>query len=264
MASATTPINVLILVTGSIAAVKVGLLLDQLFGESYQVRIAATKSAFHFLNRAQKASRGLNLHHILTDEDEWKEWQGMNDAVIHIELRRWAHLVVFVPLDANTLAKLAHGLCDNLVTCVMRAWEVKQKPVILCPAMNTAMWTHPVTSKQLYTLRDWYSATPVDLHLDNNGTDDDALVLPSTLDEAMFQIIRPVKKRLACGDVGIGGMASVEDISKAIRNTAGLIRAKMINATSSKPTCGEATQGEMPEACEQHQNSGEKHHPETL
>ncbi|RNF25726.1 putative conserved flavoprotein [Trypanosoma conorhini] len=263
MAASKTPVNVLILVTGSIAAVKVGLLLDQLSNESYQVRIAATKSAFHFLNRAQKAARELHLHHILTDEDEWKEWQGMNDAVMHIELRRWAHLVVLAPLDANTLAKLSHGLCDNLVTCVMRAWEVKQKPVILCPAMNTAMWTHPVTSQQLYALRGWYSTTPVDLRLDADATDGDALALPNTLDEAMFQIVGPVKKRLACGDVGVGGMASVEDIAKAIRNTANLIRAKKAHPTDNQPRCGKTTQGEPSQTPGRQCSSGEEHHPET-
>ncbi|ESS69735.1 hypothetical protein TCDM_01440 [Trypanosoma cruzi Dm28c] len=245
MAAAKTPVNVLILVTGSIAAVKVGLLLDQLFNESYQVRIAATKSAFHFLNRAQKPARELPLHHILTDEDEWREWQGMNDAVMHIELRRWAHLVVIAPLDANSLAKLSNGLCDNLVTCVMRSWEVKKKPVILCPSMNTAMWTHPVTAMQLKTLQSWYALTPVGLRLDTDETDGYITAPPSNLDEAMFQIVWPVKKRLACGDVGIGGMASVEAIARVIQHTAELIRAKNPNATTNGKACEEKKPGEQ-------------------
>ncbi|EKF37884.1 hypothetical protein MOQ_001912 [Trypanosoma cruzi marinkellei] len=245
MAAAKTPVNVLVLVTGSIAAVKVGLLLEQLFNESYQVRIAATKTAFHFLNRAQKPARELPLHHILTDEDEWREWQGMNDAVMHIELRRWAHLVVVAPLDANSLAKLSNGLCDNLVTCVMRAWEVKKKPVILCPSMNTAMWTHPVTAMQLKTLQSWYALTPMGLKLDTDETGGNTTALPSNLDEAMFQVVGPVRKRLACGDVGIGGMASVETIARVIRHTAELIRANNSNATTNGTDFGDKKLGEQ-------------------
>lgn len=49
----------------------------------------------------------------------------MGDPVVHIELRRWADALVIAPLSANTLAKLAGGLCDNLLTCVVRAWDVR-------------------------------------------------------------------------------------------------------------------------------------------
>ncbi|KAG8341170.1 hypothetical protein TRVL_08004 [Trypanosoma vivax] len=233
------PVNVLLLVTGSIAAVKIGLLLDQLSNEPCHIRIAATKSAFHFLKRAQQSTRQININHILTDDDEWKEWQGMNDAVMHIELRRWADFVVIVPLDANTLAKLAGGLCDNLVTCVMRAWEVKQKPVLVCPAMNTAMWIHPITRTQLCTLSNWYSGGNIEPSLPNDVSEVGCQMSQvSTLGQAMFQVIGPVKKRLACGDVGVGGMAPVEDIARAISVTADLIRssrAANVCATPNSP-----------------------------
>ncbi|KEG09972.1 putative conserved flavoprotein [Trypanosoma grayi] len=234
MMAAKAPVKILLLVTGSIAAVKVGLLVDQLFEDPCQIRIASTRSAFHFLTRAQQSVRDFPLHRVLTDDDEWKEWQGMNDAVMHIELRRWADLVVIAPLDANTLAKLSNGLCDNLVTCVMRAWEVKQKPVIVCPAMNTAMWTHPVTAKQLSTLRDWYAHTSPDSPLSDAADDDVSATgqLPDTFEKALFQIVGPVRKRLACGDIGIGGMAPVEDIAKVIRHTMGIIRSRRPNGTS--------------------------------
>ncbi|ORC90918.1 putative conserved flavoprotein [Trypanosoma theileri] len=287
-------VNLLLLVTGSIAAVKVGLLVDQLFGEPFNIRIAATKSAFHFLTRVQHSGREFPLHRVLTDDDEWREWQGMNDAVMHIELRRWADLVVIAPLDANSLAKLSNGLCDNLVTCVMRAWEVRKKPVIVCPAMNTAMWTHPVTATQLNTLRDWYSAAPtitttntttntntntsntttanhtntntnstsnvnntssgihvdnVDLHTTTNTSNselDEPLHLPATFDESLFQLVGPVRKRLACGDIGIGGMASVEDIATVIRHTADLIRAGRAN-TAEESTVNEQNKPQEPQ-----------------
>ena len=66
------------------------------------------------------------------------------DDVLHIELRRWADLLLIAPLDANTLGKLAAGLADNCLTCVWRAWD-PDRPVVLAPAMNTLMWRHPLT-----------------------------------------------------------------------------------------------------------------------
>lgn len=64
------------------------------------------------------------------DEDEWHEWSQVGDPVLHIELRRWADVFVVAPLSANTLAKMANGLCDNLVTCIARAWDFT-RPLIV-------------------------------------------------------------------------------------------------------------------------------------
>ena len=65
------------------------------------------------------------------DEEEWHEWQKKGDPVLHIELRKWADLLVVAPLSANTLAKLAQGLCDNCLTSVVRAWDWS-KPLLVC------------------------------------------------------------------------------------------------------------------------------------
>lgn len=249
-------IHLLLLVTGSVAAVKTGLLLDQLSTERCNIRIAATKAAFHFLRRAQPSKTGIPFQSIITDEQEWSEWQAMNDSIVHIELRRWADIVVIAPLNANTLAKVATGICDNLVSSVMRAWEVRAKPVIVCPAMNTAMWTHPLTATQLSQLEMIYMAPETRAAVQAaaaekaaatatqaesapattaktasppcEGTPGTAAAatehLPPTLAESMFQIVGPISKRLACGDIGIGGMASVEEIAAHIRHTMELIR----------------------------------------
>ncbi|XP_077774482.1 phosphopantothenoylcysteine decarboxylase isoform X2 [Podarcis muralis] len=79
-------------------------------------------------------------------------WKKREDPVLHIDLRRWADLLLVAPLDANTLAKMANGLCDNLLTCVIRAWDLS-KPLLFCPAMNTAMWEHPITAQQVDQLK---------------------------------------------------------------------------------------------------------------
>jgi phosphopantothenoylcysteine decarboxylase len=113
---------------------------------------------------------------------------------LHIELRRWAALLLIAPLDANTLAKLALGLCDNCLTCIWRAWDVA-RPVVLAPAMNTHMWHHPLTARHLASVRD--------------------------LAEAVGQrllLVGPVEKTLACGDSGIGAMAAVADLVAAVNS----------------------------------------------
>ena len=69
---------------------------------------------------------------------------------------------MIAPLSANTLAKLANGLADNLLTSVTRAWDFKKmKPILIAPAMNTMMWEHPVTNQHLETLSNWgYTIVP--------------------------------------------------------------------------------------------------------
>lgn len=57
-------------------------------------------------------------------QDEWKGWHRMGDPVLHIELRNWADIIVVAPLSAHTLAKIATGMCDDPLTCCIRAWYV--------------------------------------------------------------------------------------------------------------------------------------------
>ena len=63
--------------------------------------------------------RALVAHVWAGEEEEWRDWSEVGDPIMHIELRRWADCLVVAPLSANTLAKLAQGLCDNLLTCVV-------------------------------------------------------------------------------------------------------------------------------------------------
>ena len=133
-----------------------------------------------------------------------------DDAVLHIELRKWADVFVLALLDANTLAKLAVGLCDNCLTCVWRAWDVA-KPVVLAPAMNTLMWQHPFTRRHLKAVAADAGAAHIPNHLD------DALLIAQINDRSKtLRIVSPVVKELACGDVGIGGLADVGAIVAAV------------------------------------------------
>src|SRR5262249_14487116 len=132
-----------------------------------------------------------------------------DDPILHIELRRWAELLLVAPLDANTLAKLSGGLSDNCLTCVWRAWDVS-RPVLLAPAMNTLMWEHPLTARHLRQLAsDAGAEPPGNVSLDE---------LPGWINAhcSLLRILEPESRRLACGDVGVGAMAAVETIVEAV------------------------------------------------
>ncbi|MCO5575319.1 hypothetical protein L7F22_029119 [Adiantum nelumboides] len=174
--------RILLAASGSVAAIKFGVLADSLCDWA-EVRAVATKSALHFIDR-RSLSPSIKLY---VDEDEWASWGKIGDDVLHIELRKWADAMVIAPLSANTLAKVAGGLCDNLLTCIIRAWDYS-KPIFIAPAMNTLMWENPFTQRHLESVKD-----------------------------LGFTIISPIPKRLACGDVGNGAMAEPSVIDATVR-----------------------------------------------
>jgi len=147
------------------------------------------------------------------DADEWPgERYERGDSVLHVELRTWADLFLIAPLDANTLAKLAVGLCDNCLTCVWRAWDMA-RPVVLAPAMNTLMWEHPFTRRHLRSLAADFGAGHIPAHLDG------ATLLAQINDRSpTLRVVPPITKALACGDVGVGAMAEVPDVVAAVRD----------------------------------------------
>lgn len=178
--------KVLLGVTGSVAAIYTAEMVQDLAAAGHEVKVVATESAVHFFDPA--------VVPVIRDADEWSaDRYRRGDAVLHIELRRWADVLLIAPLDANTLAKFALGLCDNCLTCVYRAWD-RTRPIVLAPAMNTLMWEHPATSRHL---------AQVDADMGN------------------VRIVPPQTKKLACDDVGLGAMASRPDIVAAIARSAG-------------------------------------------
>jgi phosphopantothenoylcysteine decarboxylase len=206
--------NVLLGVTGSVAAIKVPDLFADLKSRGHAVKVVATDAALYFFDPAAldplplKQGPARNPAVVVLDEDEWPgQGQGRRyqrqDPVLHIELRRWADLFLIAPLDANTLAKLAAGLADNCITCVWRAWE-PSRPVVLAPAMNTLMWQHPLTARHLRQLAADAGApsAPAAVGLD---------ALPEWVNAncPRLRIAAPVPKRLACDDVGVGAMAEL-------------------------------------------------------
>lgn len=186
--------NILLGATGSVASIKIPELYAGLRERGHAVKVVATTSSLYFFDPVVLDPTRIlrNPDIVIVDEDEWP---GRDDGfryrrgntVQHVELRRWADLFLVAPLDANTLAKFVNGLCDNCLTCVWRAWD-SSRPVVVAPAMNTHMWEHPLTQRQLQAL---------------------------TADTPRIRIVGPQVKELACGDVGNGGMAEVADLLAA-------------------------------------------------
>ena len=212
--------RVLLGVTGSVAAIRTPALYEVLGKAGHEVKIVATQASLYFFDPAaiaagRSARPGRDPSRVVLDEDEWPGRTGgeryqRDDTVVHIELRRWAELLLIAPLDANTLAKLACGLADNCLPCVWRAWE-PSRPVILAPAMNTLMWEHRLTDRHLQQLGADFGAGEAPSDLDR-----DQLVAWINQHCARLRVVAPVSKRLACGDVGVGGMAAVDEIVAAV------------------------------------------------
>ncbi len=209
--------NILLGVTGSVAAIKTPDLFFALRERGHAVRVVATNPALYFFDPVRlDPSRVVRNPEVVTIDDD--EWPGRVDGlryergapVTHIELRRWADLLLIAPLDANTLAKFAGGLCDNCLTCVWRAWDFA-RPVAVAPAMNTLMWEHPMTRRHLRAIATDAGAAHVPGHLD-----DEALLAQINARSLKFQIVGPMVKSLACGDVGIGAMAEVPELVDAV------------------------------------------------
>jgi phosphopantothenoylcysteine decarboxylase len=214
---------VLLGVTGSVAAIRTPALYEELKRAGYQVKIVATRAALYFfdpsvLDPVDPARPERNPAVVALDEDEWpgrpagQRYQ-RDDPILHIELRRWAHVLLVAPLDANTLAKLANGLADNCLTCVWRAWD-PNRPAILAPAMNTLMWEHPLTARHLRQLAADAGVGPAPSPLDL-----EALVAWINAVCPRLRIVGPQSKRLACGDVGLGAMAELADLVAVLHQT---------------------------------------------
>src|SRR5689334_12749313 len=136
--------KILLGVTGSIAAYKSLLLIRLLVKEGAEVKVVMTPAAKDFVTPLSLAT--LAKHPVLLDLFEGDTWAN------HVELGRWADLMVIAPLSCNTLAKMAQGLCDNLL---MATYLSAVCPVVVAPAMDEDMWKHPSTKANLERLKEY-------------------------------------------------------------------------------------------------------------
>ncbi|KDR82457.1 hypothetical protein GALMADRAFT_237785 [Galerina marginata CBS 339.88] len=177
--------HVLLITTGSVASIKAPLIVKELLSyHNVLVEVVASKPSLAFYSKSDIEKAGTR---VWTDEDEWTGTFKIGDPILHIELRRWADIVLVAPCSANTLSKIAHGTCDNLVTSLMRALS-PATPTYIFPAMNTLMYEHPLTAEHLRIVKEVVGYT----------------------------IVGPVGKHLACGDVGVGAMTEWRDIVQIV------------------------------------------------
>jgi phosphopantothenoylcysteine decarboxylase/phosphopantothenate--cysteine ligase len=172
-------LNILLGVTGGIAAYKAVDLASRLTKAGAGVRTVMTENACQLVG--PKSFEAVTCSAVFTSL--WSDPEAHQMA--HISLADWAQLVVVAPATADIMAKAAHGICDDLLSTVLcTCWTT---PTLFAPAMNTRMWENPATQRNVDTLR------------------------------AMgMRMIGPAAGHLACGTEGMGRMAEPQDILAAI------------------------------------------------
>ncbi|MFN7957725.1 MAG: bifunctional phosphopantothenoylcysteine decarboxylase/phosphopantothenate--cysteine ligase CoaBC [Holophagaceae bacterium] len=169
-------------ITGGIAAYKSAELARLLANQGHRVRCILTEAGSRFITPLTLTSlTGEPCYGANPDQGEWRA----NPSVEHIELARWADLVAVVPATANILGKAANGLASDLLSTVLLATRA---PVLWAPAMNTGMWEHPAVQANLQRLRSYGHA-----------------------------VVDPGEGVLACGEEGAGKLADVAVIAEAIQ-----------------------------------------------
>ena len=130
--------KILLGITGSIAAYKTPILVRQLIKNGAEVKVIMTPAAKDFVSSLTLSTLSHNKVLIdLSDEETWAN---------HVMLGRWADLLLIAPLSCNTLSKMAHGQCDNLLLAIYLSATC---PVLIAPAMDEDMWHHPVTKNNI-------------------------------------------------------------------------------------------------------------------
>jgi phosphopantothenoylcysteine decarboxylase/phosphopantothenate--cysteine ligase len=176
--SAITSLKVLLGVTGGIAAYKSAELVRRLREQGVEVQVVMTQGAQHFVGAA--TFQALSGRPVRTDL-----WDAAAEAAMgHIELARWADRIVIAPASADFLARLAHGMANDLLTTLCLATDA---PIAVAPAMNRLMWANAATQANVATLR-----------------------------ERGITIIGPAEGEQACGETGAGRMVEPADILAAV------------------------------------------------
>jgi phosphopantothenoylcysteine decarboxylase/phosphopantothenate--cysteine ligase len=172
--------NKLLLMSGSIACAKSTGLISAWVKSGHQVKVVATPSVEQFVGHA--TLEGLSGHPVLADTF------GKGEMMSHINISRWADVIVVCPATANVINKMATGLADDMLTTTWIAAYDLKKPMIVVPVMNTAMWQYPATVSSVETLKQWG-----------------------------VHVINPDQGDLACGEYGAGRMPEVDDLLLRIK-----------------------------------------------
>lgn len=175
------PKTIVLIVSGSIAAYKIGDLVTLLRGEGARVVCVMTESAKHFVTPlVLRALSGEQVYQDFFTPDSPYD-------VLHTSLAEEADLVLVAPASADFIARLAAGMADDLASCIILA---TQKPVMLVPAMNDQMYSHPLTQQNILKLK-----------------------------KIGYKVIDPVQGHLVCGKEAMGHISGPEAILREVSKT---------------------------------------------
>lgn len=177
--------NILLAVTGSISAYRALDICRSLTKNSHSVKVILTKGATEFVKPEVFKYLGAEAIFSFADDFNTHVYES-NNKVLHIDLVKWCDRLVIAPASANTIAKLANGICDDLLSSIFLAIGIK--PVLIFPAMNSNMLEHPMTQANLQKLQ---SLNNIFIHPTESG-------------------------ELACGDEGFGKLPKPELIAEVI------------------------------------------------
>jgi len=170
--------RILLGLTGGIAAYKAAELVRLLIKQGHEVQVAMTEAACHFITPT--TLQALSGRPVLLSQ-----WDDSERGMAHIQRGREADLIVIAPATADFIAKLAHGLADDVLSTLCLA---RNCPLLVAPAMNREMWSHPATQRNL-------------AHLRHDGV----------------QILGPAEGVQACGETGMGRMLEAAELAQAIQ-----------------------------------------------
>lgn len=171
--------NIILGITGSIAAYKAADIANILTKDGYNVDVIMTKGGMAFITPLTLQTLSKNrVYNDVFQEDYPRE-------VKHISLAKKADLLLIAPASADIIGKMANGIADDMLTSVILA--IRDIPRFIAPAMNTNMYENPIVQNNLERLRKYG-----------------------------FEIIEPKESRLACGDLGKGALADVDTIIRTV------------------------------------------------
>ena len=185
-----TNLNILLCVTGGVAAYKAVDLASKLTAAGANVQTVMTENACHFIGPVSFEAVTCSAVHTTM-------WNSPQEYKIsHIALADWSDIVIIAPASANIIGKVANGICDDLLSTILCAcWpSIESGTAFLAPAMNHKMWENPAVQKNIETVK-----------------------------KMGFHLIGPVEGRLACGTKGLGRMSEPSEILEAVEKIASKI-----------------------------------------
>ena len=174
-------VKVLLLVTGSIAAVRIPLLVSQLIKDNYDIKCVISKNAEKLIQPLSLSI--LSRNPCILDKDQWSYLQS---SPLHINLCDWADVLIMAPMTATTLSKWVTGNADGLISSILIA---NNKPIIVAPAMNTKMWLNKAVQKNYADLQNFHNVL----------------------------LLKPTEGILACDEIGVGKIPPNDLIHLALK-----------------------------------------------